>query len=564
MSSPCGVDANITGFSDDLHGGPLSCARLKQFGGCDGGEHVAAIQEKCPATCGMCAPPGLPPPPALPRPLSPPGTSSPCGVDANVTGFSDDRLGGPLSCTTLKEFRGCDSGEHRATIREKCPATCGMCAPPGLPPPPTLPPPPPCIQSRSLRLNGQPCEELYQRCEEQYVGGVVSALCPITCGVCSGAPPPDQPPLSPPIPPLRPSPPGAPPQTPPPPWRPPPLPLTPPLPDLPPPPSVPPQLPEETSPFTFIATLVPVALVVGLCIFGWQLSQRGSKTRAWVVSVTAMVARRQNLIQFPDMSSVQEPQVEVRLAAGRSNAPLAPPHSYGAATLAAAALAAAAAVPTGPMAASSHGVAAPSLPGGKGLQRHGAAVTIQTASRGRSARRRLRRLVVAAATAAEQQELASRQTSKVHELQTMRTRETAENAQRAVLQRLISSVVGAWSTAHGPALRSLLAALDDPSLTQLLGACAEASVWLPPSSNAAAMRRAYLLAIKRVHPDKLGADSTLTERLTAGAIFDVLREAHERGVVAAAPAAAVEGAPSAAEAAAARSARKWRAEATSA
>lgn len=116
----------------------------------------------------------------------------------------------------------------------------------------------------------------------------------------------------------------------------------------------------------------------------------------------------------------------------------------------------------------------------------------------------------------------------------MRTRETAENAQRAVLQRLISSVVGAWSTAHGPALRSLLAALDDPSLTQLLGACAEVSIRLPLSSNAAAMRRAYLLAIKRVHPDKLGADSTLTERLTAGAIFDVLREAHERGVVAAA------------------------------
>jgi len=114
-------------------------------------------------------------------------------------------------------------------------------------------------------------------------------------------------------------------------------------------------------------------------------------------------------------------------------------------------------------------------------------------------------------------------------------------------------------------LRGLLAALDDPSLTRLLGACAEASVRMPPSSDAAAMRRAYLLAIKRVHPDKLGTDSTLTERLTANAIFDVLREAHERGAGAASSAeAVVEGAPSAAEAEAKRAARKWRAKAAGA
>ena len=81
---------------------------------------------------------------------------------------------------------------------------------------------------------------------------------------------------------------------------------------------------------------------------------------------------------------------------------------------------------------------------------------------------------------------------------------------------------------------------------------------MPPSSDAAAMRRAYLLAIKRVHPDKLGTDSSLMERLAASAIFDVLREAHERGAGAASARAVAEGAPSAAEAEAKRAARKWR------
>ena len=172
-------------------------------------------------------------------------------------------------------------------------------------------------------------------------------------------------------------------------------------------------------------------------------------------------------------------------------------------------------------------------------------------------------MVAAAANTAEQRERFSREASKARELQSMQARETAENTQRAVLQRLVSSVVGTWSAAHGPALRNLLAALDDPALTRLLGACAEAKVRLPPSSDTAAMRRAYFLAIKRVHPDKLGKDATLTERLTANAIFGVLREAHERDT-GSAPGAVAKGAPSSAEAEAARAARKWRAQAASA
>ena len=37
-----------------------------------------------------------------------------------------------------------------------------------------------------------------------------------------------------------------------------------------------------------------------------------------------------------------------------------------------------------------------------------------------------------------------------------------------------------------------------------------------------------MLAIKRVHPDKLGAGASMTERVAAAAIFDVLRDAQER------------------------------------
>jgi hypothetical protein len=97
-----------------------------------------------------------------------------------------------------------------------------------------------------------------------------------------------------------------------------------------------------------------------------------------------------------------------------------------------------------------------------------------------------------------------------------------------VLQRLIGAVVAAWQSANGPALCDLLAALDAPELTRYFGACAEARQLLPPGSDAAATRRAYLLAIKRVHPDKLGAGASVTERVAAAAIFDVLRDAHER------------------------------------
>ena len=51
---------------------------------------------------------------------------------------------------------------------------------------------------------------------------------------------------------------------------------------------------------------------------------------------------------------------------------------------------------------------------------------------------------------------------------------------------------------------------------------------LPVGSDEGAVRRAYLRAIKRVHPDKVSAQAPAQERFAAAAIFDALREANER------------------------------------
>ena len=161
-------------------------------------------------------------------------------------------------------------------------------------------------------------------------------------------------------------------------------------------------------------------------------------------------------------------------------------------------------------------------------RRRAAAIRIQAAVRSRLARRLRRRLAAAAAEAATQQKLAQQRAAAQRELQAKRAREEADNTQQAELQQQVGSVVASWQSAHGPALRDLLAALDAPELTRHCGACAEARQLLPPGSDAAATRRAYLLAIKRVHPDKLGAGASMTERVAAAAIFDVLRDAQER------------------------------------
>ena len=49
---------------------------------------------------------------------------------------------------------------------------------------------------------------------------------------------------------------------------------------------------------------------------------------------------------------------------------------------------------------------------------------------------------------------------------------------------------------------------------------------LPPR-DAAEVRRAYLHAIKRIHPDKLGGGASAAQRLAAAAVFEALREAEQ-------------------------------------
>ena len=101
--------------------------------------------------------------------------------------------------------------------------------------------------------------------------------------------------------------------------------------------------------------------------------------------------------------------------------------------------------------------------------------------------------------------------------------------QEQVGKERVVAVVARWQQQNGPRLRTLLAALDAPELecvcTKLL--CRSVCTKLPAGSDEAAVRRAYLQAIKRVHPDKLSAQAPAQERFAAAAVFDALREANE-------------------------------------
>ena len=92
----------------------------------------------------------------------------------------------------------------------------------------------------------------------------------------------------------------------------------------------------------------------------------------------------------------------------------------------------------------------------------------------------------------------------------------------------VVAVVTRWQQQNGPWLRTLIAALDAPELGAILGLCKSVCTKLPAGSDEGAVRRAYLRAIKRVHPDKVSAQAPAQERFAAAAIFDALREANER------------------------------------
>ena len=59
--------------------------------------------------------------------------------------------------------------------------------------------------------------------------------------------------------------------------------------------------------------------------------------------------------------------------------------------------------------------------------------------------------------------------------------------------------------------------------------CAACCTQLPEDADAAKVRKAYLLTIRRIHPDKLAGQPKVRERAAASAIFDALRAAHDGG-----------------------------------
>ena len=138
---------------------------------------------------------------------------------------------------------------------------------------------------------------------------------------------------------------------------------------------------------------------------------------------------------------------------------------------------------------------------------------------------------LAALREAEEQriDLAMQQAERVAELHAAWAHAQRERERLHDAQIRASAVVGAWVAAHGPQLRSLLGALDAPELVKMLPLCAACCTQLPDDADAAKVRKAYLLTIRRIHPDKLAGQPKVRERAAASAIFDALRAAHDGG-----------------------------------
>ena len=89
-------------------------------------------------------------------------------------------------------------------------------------------------------------------------------------------------------------------------------------------------------------------------------------------------------------------------------------------------------------------------------------------------------------------------------------------------------VIITTSSSYCGNLQGLLSSLDYAPLVELLPLCAECKVAFDCRvADAAQLRRSYLHTIRRIHPDKL-QDAKLRERTAASAIFEALRQAHER------------------------------------
>ncbi len=104
-----------------------------------------------------------------------------------------------------------------------------------------------------------------------------------------------------------------------------------------------------------------------------------------------------------------------------------------------------------------------------------------------------------------------------------REKQEAEKNEKDDLSKSTEAKVRSWAKEKG--VHQMLNDLDDifegaptPDLSKQLHV----------SSTASEMKRAYMKAIRFVHPDKIGADATTGKKLLASAVFAVLNEAYER------------------------------------
>jgi len=116
-------------------------------------------------------------------------------------------------------------------------------------------------------------------------------------------------------------------------------------------------------------------------------------------------------------------------------------------------------------------------------------------------------------------ENAIRERKKLREEEKRKAREMEE--EKDDLSRSTAEAVKKWATGKGVHLL-----LND--LGNIFEGAPVPAAPLTAESSASEVKRAYMKAIRHVHPDKIGANASVQMKLTSQAVFGALNAAHER------------------------------------